>query len=47
MGLLEAQQRMRRINHPEHLPLLRQALLKDIGKNNPSAKEALALANFN
>lgn len=46
-GLLKAEQRMRRSNHPEHLPLLKKALLKDIRTNNASAKEALALVNFN
>ena len=48
MGLLEAEQRMRRINHPEYLLLLRKALLKNTSQNNPSTKEAtLAETNFN
>jgi transposase-like protein len=47
MGLLEVEQKMRRIDHGEHLPLLRAALLGHIEQQNPSAREPLAEENFN
>ena len=54
MGLLEAEQSrtntrpMCRINHPEDLPLLSKALLKQIRKNDPSVMGVtLAEINFN
>ena len=47
MGLMEAEQRMHRINHREHLPLLRKALQREIHKKTPSAKKPNAKDNFN
>ena len=47
MGLLEVEQRMRRIDHAEALPLLRAALVKHIEQENPSAREPLAEESFN
>ena len=47
MGLLEAEQRMRRIDNAAHLPLLRRAFLKDIRTKTPSAREPPAKGNFN
>jgi transposase-like protein len=47
MGLLEVEQKMRRIDHAEHLPLLRAALLRHIDQQNPSEREPLAEDNFN
>jgi len=47
MGLLEVEQKMRRIDHAEHLPLLRKALLRHIEQQNPSEMEPLAEENFN
>jgi putative transposase len=39
MGILEAEKRMRRINHPENLPLLRAALQKNIKQNRLNSAE--------
>lgn len=47
MGLLEVEQKMRRIDHAEHLPLLRAALLREIDPQHPSEMEPLAERNFN
>lgn len=47
MGLLEVEQKMRRIDHAEDLPLLRAALLRAIEPQNPSEAEPLAEENFN
>jgi transposase-like protein len=47
MGLLEVEQKMRRVDHAEHLPLLRAALLGEIKPQQPSETEPLAEANFN
>lgn len=47
MGLLEVEQKMRRIDHAEHLPLLRTVLIQGIEQHNPSAREPLAEENFN
>lgn len=47
MGLLEVEQKMRRVDHAEHLPLLRAALLREIKAQPPSETEPLAEENFN
>lgn len=48
MGLLEVEQKMRRIDHAEHLELLRAALLHTIDKEQPPSEvEPLAEESFN
>ena len=47
MGLLEIEQKMRRIAHAEDLPLLRAALLREIERHPPSERGPLAEENFN
>lgn len=47
MGLLEVEQKMRRIDHAEDLPLLRAALLREIEPPHPSETEPLAEESFN
>ena len=39
MGILEAENKMRRINHPEHLPMLRAALQKNSKQNRTKSAE--------
>lgn len=39
MGIMEAENKMRRINHPEHLPMLRAALQKNIIQNREKNAE--------
>ena len=40
MGILEAETKMRRIFHPEHLPMLRAALQKNIKQNREKNAES-------
>ena len=49
MGILESEKRMRRINHPENLPLLRAALQENIKRNrlNNAESEPLHKPSFN
>ncbi len=49
MGILEAEKRMRRINHPENLPLLRAALQENIKQNrlNIAETEPVHQPSFN
>ena len=49
MGILESEKRMRRINHPENLPLLRAALQENIKRNrqNNAESEPLHEPSFN
>lgn len=46
-GLLEIEQRMRRIDRFDQLPKLRQALLSEIGCQNQEEQEPLAQINLN
>ena len=49
MAILESEKRMRRINHPENLPLLRAALQENIKQNrlNNAETEPLHKPSFN
>jgi hypothetical protein len=47
MALLEVEQKMRRIDHAEHLVQLRKVLLEHIDQQKPSAMGPFAEESFN